>query len=418
MGDFKKAKDILNKHNQEHILKILEKLDNEKQNTLIEQILNIDFQEIMELYDNTKKEIEFKENKIEPIKYLDKEKLTKEQKEKFTQLGSDVIREGQYAVVTMAGGQGTRLGHNGPKGTFKLDVYGKGKYLFEILAENLKEANKLYNTTIPWYIMTSKENNDATEDFLKKNNYFGYDKNNVIIFKQGELPLVDTTGKLLLGKNMQIKEASDGNGGVFSSLRTTGALADMKKRNIKWIFIGGVDNVILKMADVTLLGMAIDKNVQIASKSVVKANPHERVGVFCKSNGCPKVIEYSELPEKMAEEKDNNGELKYGESHIMCNLFTIDAIEKVSKETLMYHSAFKKNSYIDEYGKEVVPEQPNSYKFEAFIFDSFEFFDDIAILRGKREEDFAPVKNKEGVDSPKTAKELYEKYWQKQNNQK
>lgn len=416
MKDLEKTKELLKEYKQEHIIKLLEKLDEEKQSELIEQISKIDFHQIMELYENTKKEIEFKEKKIEPIKYLDKAKLSKEQEDKFNEIGSQIIKNGQYAVVTMAGGQGTRLGHNGPKGTFKLDVYGKGKYLFEILAENLKEANKLYDTTIPWYIMTSKENNDATQEFLEKNNYFGYDKNNVTLFAQGELPLVDTEGKLLIGKDMKIKEASDGNGGVFSSLRTTGALADMKQRNIKWIFIGGVDNAILKMADVTLLGMAEDKKVQIASKSVVKANPHEKVGVFCKCNGTPKVIEYSELPEKMAEETDNDGELKYGESHIMCNLFTIDAIEKVSKETLMYHSAFKKNSYIDEDGKEVVPEAPNSYKFEAFIFDSFEFFDDIAILRGKREDDFAPVKNKEGVDSPKTAKELYEKYWERQKN--
>jgi len=167
------------------------------------------------------------------------------------------------------------------------------------------------------------------------------------------------------------------------------------------------------MVDVTLLGMAIDKNVQIASKSVVKANPHERVGVFCKMNGHPKVIEYTELPKRMAEQRDRQGELKYGESHIMCNLYTIEAIEKVSKESLIYHSAFKKNSYLDEDGNEVIPEEPNSYKFESFIFDAFEFFDDIAILRGKREDDFAPVKNKEGVDSPKTAKELYEKFWNK-----
>ena len=405
---------LLKTYNQEHIIKLLNKLEENKKQELIEQINNIDFHQILELYENTKKEIEIKENKIEAIEYLDKEKLTKNEKEKFDELGENVIVSGQYAVVTMAGGQGTRLGHTGPKGTFKLDVYGKGKYLFEILAENLKEANKKYNTIIPWYIMTSRENNDQTEEFLEKNNYFGYDKNNIMLFKQGELPLVDTEGKMLIGKDLKIKEASDGNGGVFSSLRRTGMLSDMKERGIKWIFIGGVDNVILKMADTTLLGMAIDKNVQIASKSVVKANPHERVGVFCKMNEHPKVIEYSELPEKMAEEVDNNGELKYGESHIMCNLFTIEAIEKISKEPLIYHSAFKKNSYIDEDGKEIIPDEPNSYKFEAFIFDSFELFDDIAILRGKREDDFAPVKNKDGVDSPKTAKELYEKYWERQ----
>ena len=415
MDKEQEAIDLLKSYNQNHIINLLKKLDEVKKQELIEQINRIDFEQIMELYDNTKKKIEIKENKIESIDYLDKAKLSNEQKEKFDKLGEEVIRSGKYAVVTMAGGQGTRLGHNGPKGTFKLDVYGKGKYLFEILKDNLEEANKKYDTVIPWYIMTSKENNKATVDFLEKHNYFGYPKEVVTIFTQSELPLVDTEGKLLISKDMKIKEASDGNGGTYSSLRASGSLADMKNKGIKWIFIGGVDNVLLKMADVTLLGMAIDKGVQIASKSVVKANPHEKVGVFCKMNGHPKVIEYAELPEKMAEEVDYDGELKYGESHIMCNLYTIDAIEKASKEPLIYHSAFKKNSYMDEEGKEVIPTEPNSYKFESFIFDAFEFFDDIAILRGKREDDFAPVKNKEGVDSPRTAKELYEKYWNKQN---
>ena len=415
MDKEQEAIEILKKYNQNHIVNLLNKLDEVKKQELLDQINRIDFGQIMELYDNTKKEIEIKENKIESIDYLDKAKLSKEQRAKFDTLGEELIRSGKYAVVTMAGGQGTRLGHNGPKGTFKLDVYGKGKYLFEILKDNLEEANKKYDTVIPWYIMTSKENNQATVDFLEKHNYFGYPKEAVTIFTQSELPLVDTEGKLLISKDMKIKEASDGNGGTYSSLRASGSLADMKNKGIKWVFIGGVDNVLLKMADVTLLGMAIDKGVQIASKSVVKANPHEKVGVFCKMNGHPKVIEYAELPEKMAEEVDSDGELKYGESHIMCNLYTIDAIEKASKEPLIYHSAFKKNSYIDENGKEVVPSEPNSYKFESFIFDAFEFFDDIAILRGKREDDFAPVKNREGVDSPKTAKELYEKFWNRQN---
>ena len=411
MDKLQDAIDILRVYNQEHIIKLLEKLNAEEKEELLEQINKIDFQQMKELYDNTKKTIELKENKIEPLKYCDKSKLSKNEKEELDNLGESIIRNGQYAVVTMAGGQGTRLGHPGPKGTFKLDVYGKGKYLFEILCENLKEANKKYNTIIPWYIMTSKENNKETIEFLEKNNYFGYDKNNVIIFTQGELPLVDEEGKLLIGKNMKIKEASDGNGGTYFSLRASGCLSDMKERGIKWIFIGGVDNALLKMADVTLLGLAIKQGVQIASKSIVKANPQEKVGVFGKMNGHPKVIEYTELPEKMAEETDTNGELKYGEAHIMCNLYSIDAIEKISKETLMYHPAHKKNSYIDEEGKEIIPKEPNSYKFESFIFDAFEFFDDIAILRGKREDDFAPVKNKEGVDSPRTAKELYEKFW-------
>ena len=411
--EIKDIEAILKKYKQEHIIGLLNKLDGDKKDALIRQIEKIDFDQLSELYENTKKEIEIKENKIEAIKYLDKSKLTYDEKKTFDEKGEEIIKNGKYAVVTMAGGQGTRLGHDGPKGTFKLDVYGKGKYLFEILTETLKEANKKYGVTIPWYIMTSKENNEPTREFLEKNNYFGYDKNNVILFMQGELPLLSLDGKMLIGKDMKIKEASDGNGGVFSSLRSSGALSDMKERGIEWVFIGGVDNVLAKLADTTLIGMTIEQKLQIGSKSVVKANPHEKVGVFCKMNEHPKVIEYSELPTEMAEEVEPNGELRFGESNIACHLFDIDAIEKVSKEVLIYHTAIKKNSYIDEDGKEVIPKEPNAYKFEAFIFDAFDLFDDMSVLRVKREDEFAPVKNKEGADSPRTAKELYEKYWQK-----
>ena len=402
---------ILKQYGQEHIIKFMENLNPEEKEKLENQILKIDFHQLSELYENAQKPIEIKENKIDVINYIDKQKMSNSQKQELSDIGGNIVATGKYAVVTMAGGQGSRLEHPGPKGTFKLDVYVKGKYLFEILVDNLKEANKKYQTTIPWYIMTSKENHDETYQFLEKNNCFGYNKNYVTLFKQGELPLMSLDGKLLIGKNKLIKLASDGNGGTFASLRISGALADMKERGIKWVFIGSVDNVLLKMVDTVLLGFAIKKGVQIASKSIAKANPHERVGVFCQMNGHPKVIEYSELPEKMAEEIDESGELKYGESHVMCNLFTIEAIEEISKQPLIYHSAIKKNSYLDEKGKEVIPTEKNCYKFEAFIFDAFTFFDDIAILRGKREEDFAPVKNKEGVDSPKTAKELYEKFW-------
>ena len=230
MNKMHNAINILEKYNQDHIIKLLEELGEKEQKELIDQIERIDFQQISELYKNTKKEIQFKESKIEPLKYVDKAKLTTEQKEELDKLGGEIIKSGEYAVVTMAGGQGTRLGHSGPKGTFKLDVYGKGKYLFEILTENLKEANQKYGVTIPWYIMTSRENNKETVEFLEKHKYFGYDKNYVTIFKQGELPLVDKEGKLLIGKDLKIREASDGNGGTYASLRTSGALADMKER--------------------------------------------------------------------------------------------------------------------------------------------------------------------------------------------
>ena len=223
------VEELLKSYNQTHIIDLLNKLDEDKKQELIEQINKIDLHQIMELYENTKKHAEFKENKIEAITYYDKEKIDKNIKQQWDEIGEKIIKNGEYAVITMAGGQGTRLGHTGPKGTFKLDVYGKGKYLFEILTENLKEANQKYNTTIPWYIMTSKENNKETVEFLEKNNYFGYDKNNVTIFMQNEMPLVDTEGRLLINKDFKIKEASDGNGGTYSSLRASGCLADMKE---------------------------------------------------------------------------------------------------------------------------------------------------------------------------------------------
>jgi len=224
-------------------------------------------------------------------------------------------------------------------------------------------------------------------------------KASLFLCKAG-LPLISKEGKLLINKNNKIKEASDGNGGTYCSLRKSGCLADMKSRGIKWIFIGSVDNALLKMVDITLLGMAIKQGVQIASKSVVKANPQERVGVFCKMNGHPKVIEYTELPEKMAGEVDENGELKYGESHIMCNLYTIDAIEKVSKEHLMYHCALKKNSYIDENGKEIIPEEIiNGHEGDEYNTETKEIsgYDLVEV-----------PKNKDGIMTKDTTTVIYE----------
>ena len=405
------ARAILKANKQENLLRFIDKLDNNKKEKIIKQILNLDFTQLNKLYEETKSSAEIINKKIENIKYVDEYKLSDEAKERYTNIGGKIIKNNQYAVVTMAGGQGTRLEHNGPKGTFKVDVNPEPKYLFQILAENLQRANKKYNVILPWYIMTSTENNEETVNFFEKHEYFGYPKENVMFFTQGNLPILLENGDLIVDKDYTIKEAADGNGCIYSAMAKAGVLEDMKKKNVKWIFIGAVDNILLNMVDPILLGLTIDEKNEAASKSVAKASPKEKVGAFYQINGVPSVIKYTELPEKMAEEVDENGELKYGESHIMCNLYTIDAIEKISKETLMYHSAFKKNSYIDEEGKEVIPEEPNSYKFESFIFDAFEFFDDIAILRGKREDDFAPVKNKDGVDSPRTAKELYEKFW-------
>ncbi len=402
---------ILKKYNQEHLLNGYDKLDEKHQKELLKQIANIDFELISSLYNNTKKENLENNDEIKPMEYLDKYKLNEKYKY-YEEIGKKTIKEGKLAVVTMAGGQGTRLGHDGPKGTYDLGL-DSHKSLFELLADGLKEEEKKYGVTIPWFIMTSRENNKQTLEFFEKNKYFGYKKDqNIFFFVQGELPMVDTEGKILIGEDGLIKQAADGHGGIYESLVKSEMTDKMKHLGIEWIFIAGVDNCLVKMVDPVLIGTAIDKKVTVACKSIVKANPHEKVGVFCKRNGKPSVIEYSEISKEMAEAVDGNGELLYCESHILCNLFNLEAVERMGKTPLPYHSAFKKTKYIDKDGKLVVPNSPNAYKFEAFLFDAFSEFDDMAILRVKREEEFAPVKNSDdvGVDCPKTARELYEKF--------
>ena len=403
---YEKAVELLKKNNQEHIIKVLENSTEEQKNKLLEQIMYIDFNQMKELYESTQKEISFDKDVIEPIDYIDKEKLTDEELNKYNNIGENVIKNGKYAVVTMAGGQGTRLGHKGPKGTFMMGLE-EDKSIFQILIESIKEKNEKYGVVIPWYIMTSRENNEQTQNFFKENNYFGYDSNSIIFFKQGELPMCDEQGKILVDETGVIKEAADGHGGIFISMQKNGIIDDMKKRGIEWVFIGGVDNILAKMVDETLVGILEDKHILAAGKSVVKANPQEKVGVFCKRNGKPGVVEYTEITNEMAERLNENGELAFGESHLNCNMFNIKALEIIGHKKLPYHAAHKKANYINENGEVVVATAPNAYKFEAFIFDAFDMLDDMVIFRVKRENEFAPVKNAEGNDSPETARNLY-----------
>lgn len=405
-------KAILKKYGQEHLLNNFEKLDDIHKEKLLEEIENIDFELMNSLYEKTKKEISNNKDEITPIEYLDKFKLGEKYKY-YEELGKKAIKEGQLAVVTMAGGQGTRLGHNGPKGTYDIGL-DSHKSLFELLSDSIKSEGKKYGVNIPWFIMTSRENNKETIEFFKQNRNFGHQKDkDLFFFIQGELPMMDTEGKILIGEDGLIKLAADGHGGVYESLVKNGMTEKMKELGIKWVFVGGVDNCLAKMVDPVLMGIAIDQKVTVACKSVVKVNPHERVGVFCRRNGKPGIVEYTEITDKMAEATDKDGELLYGEANILAHLFSVDAIERMGAEPLPYHVAFKKAKYIDKDGNLVEPDSPNAYKFEAFLFDSFNEVDEMAIMRVKREEEFAPVKNSDsaGVDCPKTAKELYEKFY-------
>ncbi len=412
MERYEQAKQILKKYNQEHVLNFYNELSQIEKEKLINQILNIDFEILKNLYKKTS----IKETKIDfdlkPMPYIDKFKLSEDEIKYYENIGIEAIKRGEYAAGTMAGGQGTRLGHYAPKGTYKLGV-NPDKTLFEILCDTLKDANEKYGVIIPWYIMTSRDNQKDTIKYFEENNYLGYPKDAIKFFNQGEMPMILENGQVILNSKSSVKEAPDGHGGVLEALYVNKMIDDMNQRGVKWIFIGGVDNVLVKMIDPLLVGLAIDKNMKMAGKSIVKAYPEERVGVFCKKDNRPSVIEYTEISKELSELRDEKGELAYGESHILCNLFSVEILQHVSKVKLPYHIAHKKSNYIDTNGNEIIPEAPNAYKFESFIFDAFEEVDDMLILRVKREEEFAPVKNAEGTDSPETARKLYNDYWNK-----
>ena len=412
MNETEQIIEILTNNNQTKVLELLKNVTEEQRKQLVKELLKVDFNQVKRLYINKDKKNK-KEDIIEPIKYVDKNKLNSKQKSELEKLGEKVLRQNQYAVVTMAGGQGTRLGWKGPKGTFKLDVGENGKYIFEILAETLKKTTSKYGKEVYWYIMTSIDNNNETVKFFEEHNYFGYNKEKVKFFIQNILPLTDFDGNILFDKDLKVKEASDGNGGVFEALKKSKMLDDMKLHNIKWVYVCGVDNIMANMVDEILLGLAIKNNVPSASKSVKKAYPEEKVGIFCKKNGKPAIIEYIDMDEKMIYAEDEQGELLYGESNIVGHLFNIESLEKMTNYNFDYHCAKKKNSYIDENLQEVIPEETNTYKYEAFIFDGFEYLEDMVILRVNRKEEFAPIKNQKGVDSPETAKQIYEKYFSK-----
>ena len=279
--ELEKVKEKLKKYHQEHLLMKYDEKTEEEKRELLDQIENIDFDLMKELYEQATKPVDLKKDLIEPIEHVDKSKLTAGEKDMYEKKGIEAIKYNKLAVVTMAGGQGTRLGHKGPKGTFDFGLESH-KSIFEVLCDTFKDAWRKYDTVVPWYIMTSRENNDATVDFFEKNSYFGYPKEAIHFFKQGELPMIGTDGKILLNENGMVKLAANGHGGTLQSMDKCGVIEEMKNNGIEWVFISGVDNVLVKPIDPLLIGMSIHNKVLGSVKSIEKTDPKEKVGVFCR----------------------------------------------------------------------------------------------------------------------------------------
>ena len=410
----KLAQDILKKYNQEHLLNFYNEISEEQKNILINQILTINFEEIITLYTNSINHKPIYNEEITPLLHFEKDKLDAITKENYTNLGESIIKNNQLAIVTMAGGQGTRLGYKGPKGTYMLNLKPIKKSLFQILAENIQESNKKYNVIIPWYIMTSLENDKQTKAFFEINNFFEYPKEKITFFTQDKLPIIDINGRLILQEPYLIKEASNGNGNVFKSMEVNGIIDKLETERIKWISFGGIDNVLLKNADPLFIGMTAGKNLEIGSKSIFKKEPLEKTAVYCRKNGKPSILDYDEINLELSESKLSNTDIYlYREANMLSHIMSINAVKESSKLNLKYHRTFKKNSFVNFEGVKEVPDKPNTFKFENFIFDAFSHFDDMLLLRVDENEEFAPIKDFTGIYNPDTAIEKYNNFRKK-----
>jgi len=398
--------DVLKKYDQNIILSLLDsELNQDIKDKIIHEISqNINFEKIEKIYNNRNNLSEIANIKqYKELKPLVKDSLINEDINRYSTLGIEAIKNNEYAIVTMAGGQGTRLGFSGPKGCYILNINGEEKSIFQVLAEDIKRMNEKYGVQIKWYIMTSRDNNDETASFFENNNYFSLEKENIKFFIQSELPMLLEDGNLVLKEDYSINLASDGNGAIYKSLVDSNLL----DKNIKWLCINNVDNILPVIDDPIFLGACIEKNIEVGVKTSLKEDPEERVGVYALKDDKLNVIEYTELPEELRYKTDSNGELAFGEGNISKYLISIDAFKKMADMDFPYHTAHKAANYIDENNNYIISDKPNAYKFEKFIFDGFKAFDRVLAFRVKKQEEFAPVKNKEGKDSPETAIKLY-----------
>jgi UDP-N-acetylglucosamine/UDP-N-acetylgalactosamine diphosphorylase len=323
--------------------------------------------------------------------------------------GEAALRAGRVAAFTVAGGQGTRLGYDGPKGTFPVTPL-KKKTLFQVFAEKIRAAAARYGKPIHWFIMTSHANHEATEGFFEENKFFGLDAARVHFFRQGRMPAVDFNGKILLETPGTIAMSPDGHGGSLRALERSGALELMAREGIDTLSYFQVDNPLIRVIDPTFIGFHLLRGSQMSSKMVTKAYPEEKVGLFCSQHGKAVVIEYSDLPASYQKEVDaQTGRLRYIAGSIAIHVFDTAFIRRMAAGgegvALPFHRADKKIPTIDAAGKPVKPEKANGVKFEMFVFDALPFAKNPVIIETRRADDFSPVKNAEGVDSPKTCRE-------------
>ena len=387
--------------NQKYIKAMMEKNTTEQNEKLTKRLEEIDFSVLEHI---ERKETVNERGVFAPLDAVEVSEIEARGAE-FKGLGLKAIREGKVGAVLLAGGQGTRLGLDRPKGTLNIGV-AKELYLFEQLLRNLMDVTDEAGVYVPLYIMTSNINNADTTAFFEEHDYFGYPKDYVKFFVQEMVPACDYEGRIYMESQTEVAMSPNGNGGWFSSMVNAGLLSDIKERGIEWINVFAVDNCLQRIADPMFVGATIAYGCESGAKVVRKAAPDERVGVLCTEDGKPSIAEYYEMTEEMATARKENGDLKYGFGVISNYLFSEKKLEQIADARMPIHVVEKKIPYMDVDGTFVKPEQPNGYKFETLVLDMVHMMDDCIPYEVVREREFAPIKNLHGVDSLDSAREL------------
>ena len=396
---------------QGHVFKWWNELDASERGVLLNQLKLIDYDLLQDLIDKHVKENKHASPKTATLKPpgiipIPQNDLQKTRASEAKEIGESAIKAGKASVVTVAGGLGTRLGANRPKGTLTISPI-MGKSIFQLHAEKILANMKRYDTVIPWYIMTSVNNDKMTRKFFEENHFFGLNTRDVSFFTQGVLPVIDFNGKLLMDSKSNIVTSPNGHGGTLSALRKKGILSSMKERGIKHIFYHQVDNVLIKIVDPIYLGYHISEGTKMSPKVVQKTNPEEKVGIIGIRDGHLDTIEYSELGDEEKQARNPDGTLKFGMGSPAIYLLDVDFVEKINEGsiTLPYHEAVKKVPCIGEDGNKVNPVENNAVKFEMFIFDALKHAGKSIIMEVVREDEFSPIKNEKGESSPDTARQ-------------
>ncbi len=398
---FEQAKEKLQKYGQEHVFRYYDELSDAEKKDLIAQVEDTDFT-VLDYLEH--KDAISERGEFSPLKAMELSEI-EDGRGEFYQVGVKALKEGKAAALLLAGGMGTRLGSDAPKGTYDIGLT-KPVYIFERLIENLLDVTEAIGVWPRLFIMTSEKNHDATVAFLKEHDYFGYKEDRITFFKQDMAPACDDNGKVYLEGKGRIATSPNGNAGWYQSMKKVGIDKILTDEGIEWINLFAVDNVLQRILDPVFLGATIQSKTAVGAKVVRKAAPDEKVGVICLEDGRPSIVEYYELSQEMMDAKDDSGNPAYNFGVILNYLFYIPELNKVADKGTMMHVVRKKIPCLNESGELIKPETENGYKFEQLVLDLIHELPSCLPFEVVREKEFAPIKNKTGIDSVESARML------------